>query len=252
MIVIASIAAITLLAWVHIVSLAGSMPGIGMPDMPGMDMAQPAIGQWRVSDFVLMFAMWAVMMVGMMLPSVTPMVLVYARVARQASGQGEPFAATAWFVGGYLLAWIGFSLIVTVAQWALAAALLLTPAMSSASKTFGAIILIAAGVYQWTPLKEFCLAQCQTPLLFLQRHGGFQRSSAGSLRLGARHGLYCIGCCWVLMALLFVVGVMNLLWIAALASFILLEKIIPAGRLMSRLAGACLVLIGIALSAGLF
>ncbi len=192
-----------------------------------------------------MFVMWVVMMVGMMTPSVAPMVLIYARVARHASAKGKPFAATIWFAGGYLFAWTGFSFCATVVQWALERTLLLTPMMTSSSNLFGGRILIAAGLYQWTPIKDACLSKCQAPLSFIQRHGGFQREPLGSVRIGVQHGLYCIGCCWALMALLFVGGVMNILWIVAIAMFVLLEKVIPSGRTISRIAGAGLLGAGI-------
>jgi predicted metal-binding membrane protein len=184
------------------------------------------------------------MMIGMMLPSAAPMILIYARVARQALAQGKPFAATAWFAAGYLLAWTAFALVATIGQWALESVLLLTPTMASASTALGALVLIAAGLYQWTPLKEVCLSQCQAPFMFIQRHGGFRREAGGSLKLGARHGLYCIGCCWALMGLLFVGGVMNPLWIAAIAILVLFEKIVPAGRRIPRFVGAVLVAAG--------
>jgi predicted metal-binding membrane protein len=250
--VIATIVAVTVLAWAYIVSLAGVAPAgpSSMDDMPGMDMAQPTLSPWNFLHFAFMFAMWSVMMLGMMLPSVTPMVLIYARVARQALVQGKPFAPTAWFVGGYLVAWFGFSLVAVVAQWALESLLLLTP-MGRADFAFGGLILIGAGLYQWLPLKGHCLSQCQSPLLFLQRHGGFQHTSQGSFLLGTRHGLYCVGCCWALMLLLFVAGIMNLLWIAGLAVIVLIEKTVPAGRWLSRFIGICLVLSGVALSTGL-
>src|SRR5262249_22818957 len=161
----------------------------------------------------------------MMAPSAAPMILMYARVGRQAAAEGTPFAATGWFAGGYFLAWIGFSLVATVAQWTLERSALLDVAIGSARNArgrstpnaVGGAILIAAGVYQWTPLKDVCLTQCQSPLLFLMRHGGFRRDAFGCLLLGLRHGAYCVGCCWMLMALLFVGGVMNVLWIALLA-----------------------------------
>jgi predicted metal-binding membrane protein len=184
-----------------------------------------------------MFAMWTVMMFGMMAPSVAPMILIYARVGRQALTDGKPFAAAAWFAGGYLLAWTGFSLAATSAQWALERATLLTPMMVSASKILDGVVLIVAGLYQWTPLKEVCLSHCQAPLTFILRHGGFRSDGSGALTLGLRHGLYCIGCCWALMALLFVGGVMNLFWIAALAILVLLEKVIPSGQIIARFAG---------------
>jgi predicted metal-binding membrane protein len=181
----------------------------------------------------------------MMTPSATPMILLYARVGRQAANAGKPLAATWWFAAGYLLIWTAFAFAATSAQWALERATLLTPTMAGANGVFGGIVMIAAGLYQWTPLKDACLRQCQAPWLFIQRHGGFRGDARGAIALGARHGLYCVGCCWVLMALLFVGGVMNVLWIAAIAILVLAEKIIPAGRLISRIAGTGCVAGGI-------
>jgi predicted metal-binding membrane protein len=207
-------------------------------------MLEASFAPWSFSDFVFMFVMWAVMMVGMMTPSAAPMILIYARIARQAHEQGKPFAATAWFATGYLLVWAGFSLGATFLQWSLERAVLLTPMMESSSPLFGGLVLIAAGLYQWTPVKEACLSFCQTPLVFIQRHGGFRRDVQGALAMGLKHGAYCVGCCWVLMALLFVGGVMNLLWIAAIALLVLSEKLIPGGHAISRIAGVCLVAVG--------
>src|SRR5688572_1850801 len=250
--VIAAILAVTALAWAYIVSISIAPPGQSsiMADMPGMEMAQPSFTPWGPATFAFMFVMWTIMMVGMMLPSATPMVLIYAGVARRAVAHGKPFAAVAWFVGGYLFAWFGFALMATLAQWALESTLLLTP-MGKADNAFGGGVLIIAGLYQWSPLKDHCLSQCQSPLLFVQRHGGFQRSPRGSFSLGTRHGLYCVGCCWTLMLLLFVAGIMNLLWIAGLAVFVLIEKTVPASRWLSRFIGICLILSGVALSTGL-
>jgi len=242
-ITIAALGVFTALAWADLAWLAGDMAMDGM-DMTGFRMIpagqglmMPASEPWRAIEFGYVFAMWAVMMIGMMTPAVAPMILIYARVGRQAALAGKPFAATAWFAGGYFLAWIAFSLGATAAQWALERATLLTPMMASASNILGGVVLIAAGLYQWTPLKEACLSHCQAPLTFILRHGGFRGDPAGALTLGLRHGVYCIGCCWALMALLFVGGVMNLFWIAALAILVLLEKIIPCGRIVARLAG---------------
>jgi predicted metal-binding membrane protein len=190
------------------------------------------------------FAMWVVMMIGMMTPSVAPMILVYARVGRQAVTLGKPFAATGWFAGGYLLAWLAFSLAATSEQWALQRMALLSPMMESTSNVLGGIVLIAAGLYQWTPLKHACLSYCQAPLSFIICHGGFRGNPAGALMLGLRHGIYCIGCCWALMALLFVGGVMNLFWIAVLAILVLMEKVIPLGLNIARLAGLVFMAIG--------
>jgi predicted metal-binding membrane protein len=172
------------------------------------------------------------------------MILMYARVGRQGKAEGKPFAATGWFAAGYFLAWIGFSMVATFAQWLIDRTALLDSQMATSSSMLGAIVLIAAGVYQWTPLKDVCLAQCQTPFQFLMRHGGFRGDLPGCLLLGFRHGLYCVGCCWALMAVLFVGGVMNVLWIALLALLVLLEKLTPVGRWIARTVGVACVAVG--------
>ena len=246
-VVIAALAIITALAWVDIIWIANDMAMDGMDMMgfrmipAGQGLMMPTSAPWQPVEFAYVFAMWAVMMIGMMTPSVAPMILIYARVGRQAVTSGHPFAASGWFVSGYLIAWLGFSLAATSAQWVLERAALLTPMMESASAVLGGIVLIAAGVYQWTPVKEACLSYCQAPLTFIMRHGGFRGDASDALTLGLRHGLYCIGCCWALMLLLFVGGVMNVLWIAALAGLVLLEKVLPFGRLVSRVAGCIFI-----------
>jgi predicted metal-binding membrane protein len=249
-VVVSAVVLLLALAWAYILWIATDM------DMGGMDMREfrmipagigimaPALAPWSPFEFFLVLIMWAVMMIGMMTPSATPMILIHARVARQAAAQHKPFAPTAWFAGGYLAAWTAFALAATYAQWALERASLLTPAMQSATNILGGVVLVIAGLYQWSPAKDACLVQCQAPLVFIQRHGGFRRDAVGALWLGLRHGAYCVGCCWALMALLFVGGVMNVLWIAGLAIFVLLEKVIPAGRAMPRIAGFFLVVSG--------
>jgi predicted metal-binding membrane protein len=194
-----------------------------------------------------MLTMWWVMMVGMMIPAAAPMILIYARVARQARGRGTPFAPSAWFALGYFVAWLGFALAATALQWSLERALLLTPMTASLTPRVGGALLIAAGLYQWTPLKDACLAYCQSPLRFIQRYG-FRGERGGAVGLGLRHGAYCIGCCWALMILLFVGGVMNLLWIAGIAALVLAEKII-AIRFIRHASGLALVAAGAALLA---
>jgi predicted metal-binding membrane protein len=243
-IVAASLVVLTALAWAYVWWLAADMDMGGM-DMPGfrmipagMGLMMPASAPWTGMEFAFVFAMWAVMMVGMMTPSATPMILIYARVGRQAAQQGKPLAASAYFAAGYLLTWIGFAFAATSAQWVLERSALLTPMMAGANDLLSGAVLITVGVYQWTPLKDACLRQCQAPWLFIQRHGGFRPDVRGSLALGALHGAYCIGCCWALMALLFVGGVMNVLWIAAIAILVLVEKVVPAGRVIARTAGA--------------
>ncbi len=231
------------LAWSYVLWLAADMDMGGM-DMTGyrmipagLSLMAPASAPWQPIELAFVLAMGAVMMVGMMAPSAAPMILMYARVGRQARAGARPFAATGWFAAGYLVARIGFALAATGAQWALERLALLDARMASASNALGAIVLIAAGAYQWTRLKDVCLAQCQTPLAFLMRHGGFRADVPGALRLGLTHGGYCVGCCWLLMAILFVGGVMNVLWIALLALLVLVEKVLPFGRWIARAAG---------------
>jgi predicted metal-binding membrane protein len=259
-IVVGALLLIAGLAWIWLFRLGAQMSTSAMPDMAGMDMSNmdagalaamstmaPALEPWTLPHGLLLFAMWAVMMVAMMTPSVAPMVFIYQRVAQQANSSGHSFAPASWFFGGYLAAWTAFAALATLAQWALESAALLTPMMASASSRFGGAVLLAAGLYQWLPLKDACLAHCRAPLSFVQRHGGFRESAGGSLRLGFLHGLYCIGCCWALMALLFVGGVMNLLWIAALMILVLLEKVVPGARWLSRIAGLAMVGAGVRL-----
>ena len=250
LVVAGALALIAALAWGYVLWLAADMDMGGM-DMTGfrmvpagMAMMEPASAPWAAIEFAFVFAMWAVMMIGMMTPSAAPMILIYARAGRQRRSEDKPLAATGWFAAGYFLAWIGFSFAATLAQWAIERVALLDSRMASASNVLGAIVLIAAGAYQWTPLKDTCLAQCQTPLQFLIRHGGFRSDPQGCLMLGLRHGVYCVGCCWALMALLFVGGVMNVLWIALLALLVLLEKLTPIGRWIARAAGVVCIAAG--------
>ena len=251
LVVAGALGVVVALAWGYVLWLAADM------DMGGMDMSgfrmipsgtglmAPATAPWKAIEFGFVFAMWAVMMVGMMVPSAAPMILMYARVGRHGKTVGKPLAATGWFAAGYVLAWIGFSLAATVVQWAIERAALLDSHMETGSKILGGAVLIAAGIYQWSPLKDVCLVQCQTPLQFLMRHGGFRSDVPGCLLLGLRHGAYCVGCCWALMALLFVAGVMNVLWIALLSMLVLLEKWAPFGRWVARSAGVVCVAWGV-------
>jgi len=187
--------------------------------------------------------MWAVMMVAMMVPTAAPMTLMYAAVARKAAIQHNPLAPTFIFVSGYIAMWTIFSLAATLAQHAFDQAALLSPMMVSRSAVFGAALLIAAGIYQLTPLKNACLRNCRAPAHFLSRY--WRTGNLGAFRMGLRLGSYCVGCCWILMGLLFVGGVMNLLWIAAIAIFVLLEKTIRFGDVNGRVAGAAMILAGV-------
>ena len=256
-IMLAALLLLIALAWAYLFHLAAGMamppqaapmPNMDM-SMPGMDVGAamaPAVKRFDVTDMLLTFVMWFVMMVGMMAPAVTPTILLYAQVGRMAALQQKPFAPAGWFAGGYFLAWAGFSLGATAAQIGLRDAMLLTAMLKSASDLLSGIALIIAGLYQCSPWKNACLAHCRAPLFFIQRHGGFRPGAGASLLLGGRHGLYCIGCCWALMLLLFVGGVMNIAWIAGLAVLVLAEKLWSRGPHLSRMTGIA------AIAGGLF
>jgi predicted metal-binding membrane protein len=207
-----------------------------MADM-GMTMDMP----WSAADVLFTFAMWAVMMVGMMTPSAAPVMLLFAGM-HAGRGQRAPHAVFA-FGSGYLLVWTAFSAGAALAQWALHQAATLSPAMTTSSARLGGVILISAGIYQLTPLKGRCLTHCRSPLGFLMTQ--WRDGTAGALRMGIEHGAYCLGCCWALMCVLFVVGVMNLVWVATMTIFVLVEKIGPAGALITRVAGVAMIASGI-------
>ena len=248
--VILALTLLTALAWSYLLWLSADMAmgGMDMGDIrmipSGMGLMVPAHTPWRALEFAFVFAMWTVMMVGMMTPSATPMILMYARLGRQTEARGRPLAATVWFTAGYILVWVAFALLATLVQWALERTALLDSWMASTSNVLAGLVFVAAGSYQWTRLKDVCLAQCQMPFAFLMRHGGFRRDAPGSLVLGLRHGAYCVGCCWVLMTLLLVGGVMNVLWIALLALLIISQKVTSFGRPIAHLAGIVLVVAG--------
>ena len=235
--IIASLTAVSILAWIYLVRAA-------MPGQTGGTMNMMQIPPWDAAYFLSMFIMWSVMMVGMMLPSVAPAVLIYASVARKARTKSSTVAPAWLFTSGYLIIWVVFSLCATLLQWQLDRAALLSPMMVSTSDIFGASMLMAAGVYQWLPAKDACLKHCRSPVHFISIH--WKAGSAGAVQMGMLHGLYCLGCCWVLMGLLFVGGVMNLLWIALITLFVLLEKLLPFGAGGGRVAGIIMILAGLA------
>jgi len=178
-----------------------------------------------------------------MLPSAAPMVLLFATVNRKSRQQGRPFTPTSFFATGYLIAWGGFSLFAVLLQWRLERLTLLSLMMQTTSLYLGAGLLIAAGVYQLTPLKQACLRHCQSPLQFIANH--WRPGSRGALRMGLEHGFFCLGCCWVLMLLLFYGGVMNPWWITGLALYVLIEKLAPAGPRLGRYTGGLLIVWGV-------
>jgi predicted metal-binding membrane protein len=208
------------------------------------------VGPWSVWQFGTRLVMWVVMMVAMMTPTAAPMTLVYAAVARKAAREDKPVAPTFVFVAGYLTVWVLFSVAATAAQGGLDQLALLSSMMVSVSPVLGGSLLLAAGVYELTPLKHACLAHCRAPAHFLSRH--WRGGPVGAFRIGLALGAYCLGCCWLLMGLLFVGGVMNLLWIAAISAFVLLEKATRYGEIGGRVVGAAMMLVGILSLIGFF
>jgi len=171
-----------------------------------------------------------------MLPTASPMILMFSTVNRQKRERDQSYAETGIFVSGYALIWVLFSVGATVLNWLLHTNSLLSGMMGeSTSNILGGVLLISAGIFQWTPIKKACLNNCRTPMGFLMTN--WKDGRAGALRMGLEHGMFCLGCCWLIMALLFVLGVMNLIWIAALTVFVLIEKIAPKGDWISRIAG---------------
>lgn len=251
-IVIAGLAAMTLLSWAYVVAGAGT--GMSVWAMTSASLFPHRLGAmsidagtqalaWTPGYWVLMLLMWWVMMIAMMTPSAAPMILLFARASRHAQAQARPqpgAAPTVAFAGGYVLAWLGFSVAATVLMRALERAALTSPiTMSSASPWLSAAILVSAGLYQLSPWKGACLQRCRHPADFIARH--WKAGAFGALRMGFAHGVVCIGCCWVLMALLFVGGMMNVLWIGILALFVILEKIVPRGPSLGWIGGLLLL-----------
>ncbi len=239
-VVLAGLAGVTGLAWAYLFITAAEMGG---PMDAGALAAAMQIKPWTGLDFLLMFLMWAVMMVAMMLPSAAPMILLFAAVCRKQAAQGRTFAPVGVFVAGYLAVWSAFSLGATLLQWGLEQAALLSPMMVGTSPLLGGGLLVVAGLYQWSPLKQACLRHCRSPIHFIVHHR--REGPGGAFVMGLEHGAFCVGCCWFLMGLLFVGGVMNLLWVAAIAAFVLIEKVLPFGVLGGRVTGALLVFAGL-------
>lgn len=232
------------LSWLYIISGAGlgmdagSMASLALqPSAGGHDMM--ASPEWSIGGSALFVAMWWVMMIAMMVPSAVPVILLYARVHRHAHAQGQlsdDIAPIGAFVMGYLALWLGFAFVATALQWMLVSVGIVSAmTIGSRSQWLSGGILLAAGLYQFTPLKQACLSHCRSPASFVSRH--WKPGRLGALRLGMMHGAYCIGCCWLLMALLFVGGVMNVVWIAAITLLVLAEKLLPRGPWVARIAG---------------
>lgn len=230
---------ITVLSWAYLVLLSAHMSDMRSP------FAMPMTSSWTGGDVALMWTMWSVMMAGMMLPSAAPMISAYSTTAR--SGTPGLHGSTTLFVAGYLAMWSSFAVVATGAQWALHDAALVSPMGVSTSRWLGGLLLAGAGAYQFTAAKHACLRQCRTPLSFLLNQ--WRNGGRGAIVMGMRHGAVCVGCCWALMALLFVLGVMNLWWIALVAAVVLLEKLVPSDAI-TRVLGGSLIAWGAALMLG--
>lgn len=239
------LAGIVVLAWAYILAGAGTgMSALHMTALPtAMRVSGPMAAMepmpWTAGYAALMIVMWWLMMAAMMLPSAAPMILLFAALTRKRQEAGAPYVPTGIFGAGYLAVWAGFSLLAVSLQWTLDGVALLSPLMVTTSLALGALLLIGAGAWQFTPLKQTCLRNCRSPAEFLTRH--WRDAHVGAFRMGIAHGAYCLGCCWMLMLLLFYGGVMNIYWIAGLATLVLIEKAIPVGQWVSSLVGAALI-----------
>ncbi len=250
--VLVALTAVIALSWSYVLAGAGmNMTALEMTRLAssgGMAKMMPAV--WDIGYAALMFFMWWIMMVAMMLPSATPMVLLFAAINRRQKEKGSPFVATTLFASAYLIVWAGFSIVAVALQWSLETLALLSPMLISASIVLGGGLLLAAGIYQLTPIKQACLKKCRSPLQFIMTR--WRTGSGGALYMGVEHGAYCVGCCWFLMGLLFFGGVMNLYWIIGLSVIVLIEKTIPGGRWVSHFLGIVLIICGGVVLAGTF
>lgn len=225
--------AVMALAWAYLLAGAGTMQ-----DMGGMVMPM-STWPWSLAHAAVMLIMWLVMMVAMMLPSAMPVILLYTTLNRRSEGSR---IAVASFTTGYIAIWGGFSILALLGQFFLEQAALLSSMMEATSDVVSGILLLFAGIYQFTPLKRACLRLCRSPIEFLSMH--WRPGNFGAFVMGARHGVYCVGCCWGLMLLLFVGGLMNVIWIAGLAAFVLIEKLAPSGPLFGQAAGVAFIILG--------
>lgn len=228
-VVLFGVALIAAVTWAYTIHVAATRS----------DFAVPMVQPWGMMEVTTMFVMWTVMMVAMMLPSAAPMILMFAGIQRRRRRTGRPWAPVALFTAAYIVLWTGFSLLATITNWALHQGGVLTSMMGRAEPVYAAGLLVLAGLYQWTPLKAACLSRCRSPLGFLLSE--WREGSKGAVVMGVRHGVYCLLCCWTLMSLLFVLGVMNLVWIAALTGVAVAEKILPGGAWLSRALGVALM-----------
>ncbi|MFC1880154.1 DUF2182 domain-containing protein [Thermodesulfobacteriota bacterium] len=234
LVVLVGIGIVSIIAWIY---MAGMNAGVGS------QFSTHTIHHWQAGHFASHFVMWIVMMAAMMMPTAGPMILTFATISRGRRQKKQPYARTSIFVFGYLVVSVGFSLLATFVQWWLQANALLTAIGASTSYVLSGILLCVAGIYQWSSLKHACLRFCRNPFNFLM--GNWREGSPGALHMGLKHGLLCTGCCWALMTLMFVGGVMNLLWMVVVTAVILIEKVAPKGDVIAKIAGVAMITSGV-------
>jgi predicted metal-binding membrane protein len=248
MIVITGLGFVTISAWAWTLIGASTMINSagGMEDMIGS--VAMSVAPWSPSHAALIFLMWWIMMAAMMLPSAVPLVLLATAIHRRKDRDGSPALMASALTAGYLAVWGSFSLCATLAQWGLEVSGFISTTTMAASPILAAVILIAAGLYQISLAKQVCLTRCRSPVSFIAEH--WRPGAASAFRMGLRHGGFCVGCCWFLMGLLFVGGIMNPFWIGGIALYVLLEKVAPHGTCLSRASALSLVGAGIVVLAG--
>jgi len=247
---------VLLTSWVYIIGMGwhmGTLPLSGemtedsslltsiLTWMPPMNNA------WQAQDFFLLFLMWSVMMTAMMTPSILPMLMLFTTLSIRQKQQGQEPSSTLVLLAGYLTSWILFSLVITFPQYLMHLSGMLNPMMEPMHAYLGSTMLIIAGIYQFTPLKDACLTVCQSPLSFMMNN--WKDGNLGAFIIGYKHGFFCVGCCWALMLTLFALGVMNIMWVIILTVVVLLEKLSYKNPLLfRRVTGTLLIFWGIAIT----
>jgi predicted metal-binding membrane protein len=229
-------------AWFYLIFETERFAATGICHCAAMAIGGPNLAPWAPQTLLPLFLMWIEMMVAMMLPAVAPLVLLFSKLARSRAERGQPYVPTALFISGYFAVWSVFSMGAAIAQWVLHGVALLSPQMTAKSTILCGLLFVGAGLFQFSPLKNFCLNHCRSPLTFLLTE--WRNGPTGAFLMGWRHGLFCTACCWLLMLLLFAVGIMNLLWIALLAIFALSERVAPKRWCLAPVSGLALVAFG--------
>lgn len=236
-IILIGIFLLAFLSWLYLFTLDYSLTELLMSSMDS------EMIQWGYKEFFITLSMWFIMMTAMMLPSAMPMIFIFSTVNKKRAQYGNEFVHTGIFLSGYLFVWFLFSILMASLQWLLLNFALLSDELKIINHFFAGVVLIIVGIYQFSPVKESCLRNCQTPFNFIM--GNWRYGKRGAFIMGLKHGIYCMGCCWALMLLLFIVGIMNIIWIAFIAIFILIEKAIAKGKWISYLLGISLMIFGI-------